>query len=58
MDMKKYIAEGRFIPIGGTWCELDGNLPSGESYIRQFLIGQRFFRKEFNITCQEVRYSI
>lgn len=56
--MKKYIAEGRFIPIGGTWCELDGNLPSGESYIRQFLIGQRFFRKEFNITCQEVRYSI
>ncbi|CAD5113260.1 DgyrCDS2438 [Dimorphilus gyrociliatus] len=52
-EMKKYISEGRFIPIGGTWCELDGNIPSGESYIRQFLIGQRFFRKEFNITCQE-----
>ena len=28
------------------FCQ-DGNLPSGESFIRQFLLGQRFFEKEF-----------
>eukprot|EP00743_Colponemidia_sp_Colp-15_P011795 GILK01013256.1.p1 GENE.GILK01013256.1~~GILK01013256.1.p1 ORF type:complete len:1088 (+),score=189.66 GILK01013256.1:43-3264(+) len=46
-------AEGKFIPVGGTWVEMDGNLPSGESFARQFLYGQRFFRKEFNKTCRE-----
>ena len=33
----------------------DGNLPSGESFIRQFLVGQRFFREEFGKYCSEVR---
>ena len=32
----------------------DGLLPSGESFIRQFLYGQLFFKKEFGITCKEV----
>ncbi|XP_060596944.1 alpha-mannosidase 2C1-like isoform X1 [Ruditapes philippinarum] len=52
-DIKKYVAEGRFIPVGGTWVEMDGLLPSGESFIRQFLYGQQFFKKEFGITCKE-----
>jgi alpha-mannosidase len=30
-----------------------GNLPSGESVIRQFLLGQRFFQKEFGFQCTE-----
>ncbi|XP_065828703.1 alpha-mannosidase 2C1-like isoform X2 [Oscarella lobularis] len=44
---------GKFVPVGGTWIEMDGNLPSGESFIRQFLVGQRFFREEFGKYCSE-----
>ncbi|XP_053128304.1 alpha-mannosidase 2C1 [Hemicordylus capensis] len=44
---------GRFIPVGGTWVEMDGNLPSGESMVRQFLQGQRFFQQEFGKLCSE-----
>ncbi|XP_035663488.1 alpha-mannosidase 2C1-like [Branchiostoma floridae] len=46
-------AEGRFIPVGGTWVEMDGNIPSGESFVRQFLFGQKFFKKEFGAYCKE-----
>ena len=45
--------EGRFLPVGGTWVEPDCNLPSGESLVRQFLYGQRFFRTELGTTCTE-----
>jgi alpha-mannosidase len=44
---------GKFIPAGGTWIEPDCNIPSGESLVRQFLIGQRFFEKEFGEICLE-----
>ncbi|KAJ7388842.1 Alpha-mannosidase 2C1 [Desmophyllum pertusum] len=46
-------AKGQFIPVGGTWVEMDGNIPSGESFIRQFLVGQDFYQKEFGQVCQE-----
>lgn len=32
----------------------DGNIPSGESFIRQFVVGQNFYRKEFGQVCKEV----
>lgn len=32
----------------------DGNLPSGESMVRQFLQGQRFFQEQFGQICSEV----
>ena len=44
---------GQFIPVGGTWVEPDCNIPSGESLVRQFLYGQRFFETEFGARCQE-----
>jgi alpha-mannosidase len=37
------VAAGSFIPAGGTWVEPDCNIPSGESLVRQFLYGQRWF---------------
>jgi len=46
-DIKRRVAEGRWEPIGGAWVECDCNLPSGESLVRQFLYGKRFFRQEF-----------
>ncbi|XP_006888438.1 PREDICTED: alpha-mannosidase 2C1 [Elephantulus edwardii] len=44
---------GQFVPVGGTWVEMDGNLPSGEAMVRQFLQGQNFFLQEFGKMCSE-----
>lgn len=41
------------ISSGGTWVEMDCNIPSGESLVRQFLLGQRFFEAEFGRRCTE-----
>ncbi|XP_061451222.1 alpha-mannosidase 2C1 isoform X2 [Rhineura floridana] len=51
--IQNFAKEGRFIPVGGTWVEMDGNLPGGESMVRQFLQGQRFFQQEFGKLCAE-----
>jgi len=45
--IKQRVAEGRIIPEGGMWVESDTNLPAGESLIRQFVHGKRFFMEEF-----------
>ena len=45
--IKERVKEGRWETEGGTWVEPDCNLTSGESLVRQFLHGKRFFREEF-----------
>lgn len=50
--IKKKIKDGRFHPIGGSWVEHDTNMPSGESLVRQFLYGQRFFQGNFGERCK------
>jgi alpha-mannosidase len=47
------VARGQFVPVGGSWVEPDCNIPSGESLLRQFLHGQRFFEREFGVRCRE-----
>lgn len=47
--VKERVAEGRWEPEGGTWVEMDCNLTSGESLVRQFIHGKRFFREEFGV---------
>lgn len=32
---------------------MDANIPCGESIVRQFLYGQRFFREHFGKYCRE-----
>jgi alpha-mannosidase len=44
---------GQFVPVGGTWIEPDCNIPSGESLVRQFLHGQRWFEQRFGRRCTE-----
>ncbi len=51
-DVKKAVANGNVIPEGGMWVESDINLPSGESLIRQFLFGKRFFAEEFGVNSE------
>lgn len=45
--IQEKVKAGQFIPAGATWVEPDTNIPSGESLVRQFLYGQRFFKQEF-----------
>ncbi|MFA6289762.1 MAG: alpha-mannosidase [Opitutaceae bacterium] len=51
--LKAMEQRGQFIPVGGTWIEPDCNIPNGESLVRQFLLGQQFFRSEFGKICRE-----
>ena len=46
--VKKYVLEGRIELQGGMWVESDCNLPCGESWIRQCLYGQKFWKDEFD----------
>lgn len=48
-QIKNRIKEGRWEAEGGMWVEADCNLISGESMIRQFLIGKKFFRDELGV---------
>ena len=36
----------KIIGEGGMWVEADTNISGGESLVRQFLHGMRFFREE------------
>ena len=47
------VEAGQFVPVGGTWIEPDCNIPSGESLVRQFTHGQRYFEERFGIRCGE-----
>ncbi len=46
-QIRERVAEGRWETEGGMYVEADCNLASGESLVRQFLYGKRFFNKEF-----------
>src|SRR6185437_5139140 len=35
--------------VGGMWVEPDLNLPSGESLVRQLLLGKRWFEKNYGV---------
>lgn len=49
--VKRWVKEGHFQPIGGSWVEHDTNMPSGESLVRQFIYGQRYFESRFGKRC-------
>lgn len=45
--VKKAVAKGAIVPDGGMWVEADTNITGGESLIRQFLHGKRYFKERF-----------
>ncbi|KAJ3007325.1 UNVERIFIED_CONTAM: Glycoside hydrolase, 38 vacuolar alpha mannosidase [Siphonaria sp. JEL0065] len=51
-EIQRYGEKGQFVPVGGTWVEMDTNMPSGEALCRQFLYGQRFFESKFGERCK------
>ena len=50
--IKQRVKENRWEPEGGMWVEADCNLTSGESLVRQFVYGKRFFKEEFGVDCK------
>lgn len=50
--IRESVRQGRWEPEGGMWVEADTNLSSGESLVRQFLVGKRFFRNAFGADCK------
>lgn len=43
--MRALVDEGRYEPVGGTYTEPDCNMPGGESFVRNFLIGDKVNRE-------------
>lgn len=56
-EIKQRVAEGRWEIVGGWWIQPDCNLPGGESFVRQGLYGQRYFREKFGVTAT-VGYNV
>ena len=55
-EIQKYVKEGRWEIIGGTWVESDGNMPSGESFVRQYLYGKHYFKSRFGVEVKHGYY--
>lgn len=47
-EMKRYIANGRWHIAGSSWDANEAIISSPESFLRNILLGQTFYRKEFN----------
>lgn len=52
--VREYAAQGRFVPVGGMWVEADGVVPTGESMVRQLVLGKRYFAETFAHEAREV----
>lgn len=47
--IRKAVARGNWVPVGGMWVEPDTILPGGESLARQLVHGRRFYREELGL---------
>ncbi len=45
--IRKRVADGRWELVGGMWVESNTNVVGGESLVRQFVFGQRYFQQRF-----------
>lgn len=56
-EIRARVQEGRWHIVGGFWTQPDCNIPSGESFVRQALYGQRYFMEKFGVTAS-VGYNV
>lgn len=49
-EIKERVKEGRWVIVGGWWIQPDCLAPGGESFVRQGLYSQRYFREKFGVT--------
>ena len=55
--VRKFIAAGRWAPVGGMVVQPDGNLQMAESFARQFEHGNGYYREKFGLTTK-VGYNV
>lgn len=55
--LKEYVAEGKWNVSGSQWDASDTNVPSSEAYMRQILLGNGFFEKEFGKKSSDIFLS-
>jgi len=48
--IQELVRAGRWHIMGGWFLQPDANMPSGESFVRQVLAGQAYFREKFGVT--------
>lgn len=46
--MRQAVLDGKWEPVGAQWVEPDGNLPQGESFVRQFMYGRKYSKEKFD----------
>ena len=51
-EIRGRVEEGRWVPVGGLWVQPDCNLPSGESFARQALYSQLYYKEKFGTLCR------
>ncbi len=51
-EIRRRVQEGRWQMTGGWWIQADCNIPSGESFARQALMGQRYLEEKFGVTAR------
>ena len=51
-EIKERVKEGRWDIVRGWFLQPDCNLPDGESFARQALISQRYFKEKFGVTAK------
>lgn len=56
-EIKQRIKEGSWEIVGGWWVQPDCNIPGGESFVRQGLYGQHYFKEKFGVTAR-VGYNV
>lgn len=56
--IKLYVEEGRWAVVNGWWIQPDCNLPSGEAFIRQALLGKAYFRRVFGDLDIRTAYNV
>ncbi|UCG86468.1 MAG: alpha-mannosidase [Gemmatimonadota bacterium] len=47
--IRRLIARGQWHVMGGWYVQPDCNMPSGESFVRQILVGKRYFQEKFGV---------
>ncbi len=48
-NIRKLVKQGKWHIMGGWFLQPDCNMPSGESIIRQILIGKNYFKEKFGV---------
>lgn len=56
-EIQLRVKEGRWEIVGGWWLQPDCNIPAGESFVRQGLYGQHYFKEKFGIIAK-VGYNV